>query len=195
MFPDVWNVDPEWEKVIEVSDPDDRHTDPEHQRDTDEREIKMANEDRSLKQRYITQRIIELEKQRAEPATDFKPDAVPRYTIIPRRIKKVQFDLTNTKDTDDVDKMMRQLDGDPPPSNPPSEPERYRKDPVTPRGQAWETDTRGRYQLRRDGLSWYKHRPLDVAFIRATWFQKFAADDDIEIGIMSLHELDRAIEE
>jgi len=47
--------------------------------------------------------------------------------------------------------------------------------------------------MRRDSISWYRHR-IDISAVKAEVFQAIAQNKDTELGSFSLHELDKFIQ-
>ncbi|CAJ2500231.1 Uu.00g030840.m01.CDS01 [Anthostomella pinea] len=54
-------------------------------------------------------------------------------------------------------------------------------------------DAQGPYVMRRDGLGWYRHRPLEVAMASSVLFDRAKAEKGTKDSITTLFKLDRVI--
>ncbi|KAK0718689.1 hypothetical protein B0T26DRAFT_614791, partial [Lasiosphaeria miniovina] len=67
------------------------------------------------------------------------------------------------------------------------------EDPRTPEDPFPEHDAQGLYRMQRDGIGWYKERPIEMAVLNEAAF-KLASKGE-QVDVMTLHELDKRISE
>ncbi|KAJ8127922.1 hypothetical protein O1611_g5714 [Lasiodiplodia mahajangana] len=124
----------------------------------------------------------EEELMQRHPSSD-KSKRQPDVTQPPRP------DRRNDPQREEVNKMNRQLalaQTEPPPEEKPL--------PPPPQKTKWEHDAQGPYQLRRDAVGWYKHRPFgDIATIGVSPFMRLARRQKSPMHVCTLAEIDSAI--
>lgn len=208
LFPPDWEPD-YYDTDICMDEHGELLKDPAYQQDVIRRERLMERDDRRKRDGYsdktkaprylqeVQDRIKELERKKEEDKSP-EPGKVPPATVK----KQVRFELPVSilRPTprsllgDDVGqaKMQRALDGvrPPTPAQPLGKVEETRAPKKPPSRDQW-----GEYHLRRDSVGWYKDYVMDFAVIGAAPLMAIAGRKESYLGVTSLYEMDRFIEE
>lgn len=208
LFPPDWEPD-YYDTDIYMDEHGELLQDPAYQEDVIRREKLMEKDDQRKRDGYLDKkkaprylreiqgRIEELGKA---PRSILKTRKTPSATTK----KQASFQLPVSIPQHDLDpgpagenaKMQRAIRGIPPPVAPHESVDDTRDTPPRrPMKEPPLQDQWGKYHLRRDSVGWYKHYVMDFAVIAAAPFMAMAGRKESHIGVTSLHEMDRFIEE